>query len=72
MIISTCSRSLTELHHGSAKTRSPGLPRQKRAPRTLHVSGVSDHGQKGITSPGARNMISPVTIATRPIIPISH
>jgi hypothetical protein len=52
MIISTCNNSFTELQLGSVKTIRPALPRQKIAPTTLQLSTASDHGQKGITSPG--------------------
>ncbi len=49
MIISTWSISLTVIHLGSENTPRPALPRQKMAPTTRQVSGVSSHGQMGMT-----------------------
>jgi TrmH family RNA methyltransferase len=45
MTTSTWMRSRTVTHRESTSTSATALPRQKTAPRTLLVSGVSAHGQ---------------------------
>lgn len=72
MNASTCSINRIAIHRGSANVPMPAAPRQKIAPTTRQVNGVSDHGQIAIISGGVRNIVIPVPRAARPTSPTTH